>query len=150
MGRSALLRAGTQTPYPFPGDPAGICAYANGADNETDWPDKNTACSEPFKDTAPIGRFPPNPLGLYDMHGNLWEWVRDCWDDKAYAGRGPHPTAAPVKDGGACAGRVLRGGSFGLEPRFLRSAGRFWGRPEGRNRDIGFRCVRGSGRQPDP
>ena len=143
-------RAGTQDPYPFPNDLAGLCTYANGAGNEADWSDKNTACSDPFKDAAPVGRFPPNPLGLYDMHGNLWEWVGDCYDDKAYAGRGPHPTAAPPKDSGACEGRVLRGGSFDFEPRPLRSAVRFWNAPGGRNQFIGFRCVRGSGRQPDP
>jgi formylglycine-generating enzyme required for sulfatase activity len=143
-------RAGTQDPYPFPDDLAGLCTYANGAGNETPWQNKNTACSDPFKEAAPIGRFPPNPLGLYDMHGNLWEWVRDCWDDKAYAGRGSHPLAAPVKDSGTCAWRVLRGGSFGDVPQHLRSAVRDWSVPQRRDQGNGFRCVRGSGRQPAP
>lgn len=64
-----------------------------------------------------MGSFPPNPLGLRDMHGNVWEWVADCSDNTAYSDRGPHPKVSPVVDSLGCGWRVLRGGSFNNEPR---------------------------------
>ncbi len=70
--------------------------------------------------TVPVGSFGANPFGLYDVHGNVWEWTADCWNG-SYAG-------APV-DGapwvsGECKRRVLRGGSWGIKPIKLRSAHR--------------------------
>jgi formylglycine-generating enzyme required for sulfatase activity len=58
--------------------------------------------------TAPVGSFPPNAFGLYDMHGNVWEWVADCWNDE-YTGA---PADGLAWLGGDCTGRVLRGGSW--------------------------------------
>jgi formylglycine-generating enzyme required for sulfatase activity len=72
------------------------------------------------------------------MHGNVYEWVEDCWHDN-YSG-------AP-KDGSAfkqapCQARVLRGGSWNGVPEFLRSANRFWSDTDYRNISIGFRLAR--------
>jgi formylglycine-generating enzyme required for sulfatase activity len=89
--------------------------------------------------TSEVGAYPANPLGLYDMNGNVWEWVEDCWHD-SYKG-------APPKDGSAwtsgdCSRRVLRGGSWGLTPEYLRSAFRLGFFREVRSGGIGFRVAR--------
>ena len=86
-------------------------------------------CDDGHAHTASAGSFPANAFGLRDMHGNLWEWVQDCWN-------GSH-SGAP-SDGGArlsgdCAKRVLRGGSWLSEPGFLRSAIRDKGTPGDRS-----------------
>ena len=87
--------------------------------------------------TAPVGSFPPTGFGLHDVHGNVWEWVEDCYND-GYVG-------APV-DGSAwewnCDGRVLRGGSWLNKPRNLRSANRLWDSTGFRSLIIGFRIAR--------
>ncbi|HRY16342.1 MAG TPA: formylglycine-generating enzyme family protein, partial [Candidatus Competibacteraceae bacterium] len=80
----------------------------------------------------------PNPLGLYDMHGNAWEWVRDGYD-MYEAGIFIDPEGPRTFSSG---GRVLRGGSFGNPPERLRSARRDVFVPEVRFRFNGFRCVR--------
>lgn len=71
--------------------------------------------------TSKAGEYPANPFGLYDMHGNVWEWVEDCWNDN-YEGA---PKDGSACMSGECARRVLRGGSWGDYPRILRAAGRF-------------------------
>ena len=89
--------------------------------------------------TSPVGSFPPNAFGLYDMHGNVMEWVEDCWSS--------HYRQAP-RDGSAlvqkdCKTRVLRGGSWDDKPWFLRSALRFrFETSEISNRFIGIRVAR--------
>jgi formylglycine-generating enzyme required for sulfatase activity len=72
--------------------------------------------------TMEVGSFQPNAFGLYDMHGNVWEWVEDCYKD-SYSGAPTDGTAVPRGD---CEdGRVLRGGSWVNNPGLLRSAKRF-------------------------
>jgi formylglycine-generating enzyme required for sulfatase activity len=84
-----------------------------------------------------VGRKKPNPWGLFDMHGNVWE---RCWNGfGTYEAMFEQDPAGPLY----ATHRALRGGSFADAARFLRSAVRFWIRPEGRNGYIGFRCVRG-------
>jgi formylglycine-generating enzyme required for sulfatase activity len=73
------------------------------------------------KQTAPVGSFKPNDFGLYDMHGNVWEWVQDCYDEKAYA-TAPNDGSA-VTDKPGCV-RVLRGGSWRVSAGNLRAADR--------------------------
>ncbi len=90
------------------------------------------------KKTAPVGSFKPNPFGLYDTAGNVWEWVEECWHDN-YSGA---PTDGSAwTSGGNCARRVIRGGSWENTPRNLRSSkrGRYY--PENRDYFIGFRLV---------
>ena len=72
--------------------------------------------------TLPVGSYKPNGFGLYDMHGNAWEWVEDCWNG-GYTGA---PSDGSAWESGACDLRVLRGGSWYYQPRDLRSAFRFW------------------------
>jgi len=79
------------------------------------------------KRTAPVGTFPANPFGLYDVHGNVWEWVEGCYQ----AG----------EDNSNCR-RVIRGGSWQTYPLLLRSARRQPARTDGQYSDVGFRVVR--------
>ena len=88
--------------------------------------------------TLPANSFKPNPLGLFGMHGNVYEWVEDCWHTSYQA--------APT-DGGAwtqdCAAdnRVRRGGSWVSNPAYLRSAYRARGTPDMRENATGFRVA---------
>ena len=76
-------------------------------------------CGDSFQYTAPVGSFSANAFGLHDMHGNVWEWVEDCWNG-SYAGA---PSDGSVWRGGDCSHRVLRGGSwFNGRSKYLRSA----------------------------
>jgi len=90
------------------------------------------------KQTVEVGQFPANAFGLYDMAGNAAEWVADCWSESY--------RAAP-RDGSAyttpnCRERVLRGGSFNNDPRYLRSAARFKYEADVRFYTNGFRVLR--------
>lgn len=113
-------RAGTTTPYSYGGSLDGAIANFAGAG-------KNS--------TTPAGSFKPNGYGLYDMHGNAWEW---CWD---WYG----PYAGAVKDpGGAVSGsfRILRGGSWNNLPVLLRSGRRTHLVPGSNSFYAGFRVAR--------
>jgi formylglycine-generating enzyme required for sulfatase activity len=88
-------RAGTSTPYSFGDNEKTIGEYAWYANNAS------------FK-THPVGEKKPNAFGLYDMHGNVWEWVQDC-EHESYSGA-PTDGTAWITDG--CEARVLRGGSW--------------------------------------
>ncbi len=87
--------------------------------------------------TAPVGGKKPNAFGLYDVLGNVWEWVEDCWNE-SYEGA---PADGSAWTSGDCTRRVLRG-SWSLEPRFVRSANRFRGDSSLRFSYGGFRVAR--------
>ena len=89
--------------------------------------------------TSPVGSFAPNGFGLHDVHGNVWEWVEDCWHD-SYRGAPTDGRAWTV--GGDCGRRVLRGGSWGSEPGYLRSADRDRNSAGVRSSGSGFRVAR--------
>ena len=91
------------------------------------------------KQTAPVGSFKPNAFGLYDMHGNVYEWVEDPWHDN-YSG-------APVDgsawlEGGEASRRVVRGGSWDDDPPYLRAAFRDRNSSDRRYYNLGFRLAR--------
>ena len=88
--------------------------------------------------TAPVGSFAPNEFGLYDMHGNVYEWVEDCWNG-SYASA---PSDGGARLSGDCAERVLRGGSWFIDPRDLRAAYRLWSSTGFRVINFGFRVAR--------
>jgi formylglycine-generating enzyme required for sulfatase activity len=81
---------------------------------------------------APVRSYPPNPWGLYDMHGNVWEWCRDCFSG--------YP--APENPGRPeCSRRVRRGGSWYSNAHNLRSANRAYAHPAAKFKTTGFRLV---------
>jgi len=91
---------------------------------------------------APAGSFGPNPFGLYDMLGNVWQWTEDCWNP-SYRGA---PADGTAWTSGDCARRVLRGGSWSNLPKFIRAAARSSGGAPGQDvdysGDAGFRVAR--------
>jgi formylglycine-generating enzyme required for sulfatase activity len=90
------------------------------------------------RQAAPVGRFPANAFGLHDMHGNVWEWVEDCWP-RSYDGA---PADGSAWTAGDCNARVVRGGSWKTDPQYLRAAYRDRNTPAGRNSGLGFRVKR--------
>ena len=88
--------------------------------------------------TAPVGEFEANPYGLFDMHGNVWEWVEDCYKD-SYEDAPPDGSAI---NPAACVSRVVRGASWNDIPASLRTANRDVGLPGFRDPSFGFRIAR--------
>ncbi|RJQ61260.1 MAG: DUF4062 domain-containing protein [Desulfobacteraceae bacterium] len=86
---------------------------------------------------AAVGQKEPNAFGLYDMHGNVWEWVEDDWH---YRGAPSDGSAWIDKPRGAY--RVVRGGGWGIDARYCRSAIRYYVPPDGRYFTLGFRLSR--------
>jgi formylglycine-generating enzyme required for sulfatase activity len=94
-------------------------------------------CEDGHAETAPVGSYKPNPFGLFDMLGNVFQWTEDCFGD--YAKAPADGSAAEAED---CKSRVIRGGSWTSRPRFTRSASRDTYAPENRNDVVGFRLAR--------
>ena len=121
-------RAGTTTAFSFGDDEKQLGDYA--------WYSENSNSK-----SQPVGEKKPNPWGLFDMHGNVWQWVEDC-----YASELERPPIDGTPNKEACkdqsSSRVLRGGSWVDIPNFLRSADRDSIQPGNRGSFIGFRLAR--------
>jgi formylglycine-generating enzyme required for sulfatase activity len=120
-------RAGSTTKYSWGNDIGRNRANCDGCGSR--WDDEKT---------APVGSFRANRWGLYDVHGNVWEWVKDCYND-SYRGA---PTDGSAWESGDCSRRVLRGGSWGSLPGFLRAASRNGLTAGSRYGSVGFRVAR--------
>ena len=116
-------RAGTDTAYSFGNNVDELGAHAWYAGNSGN-------------QTHDVASLKPNPNGLYDMHGNVWEWVQDWWDTAR------PPNAVDPTGPAQGSSRVLRGGSWYYSPQVLRSAQRGVNWPGLRFYGIGFRLVR--------
>ncbi|TNE73274.1 PEGA domain-containing protein [bacterium] len=131
-------RAGTTTKWSFGDDESQLSKYGNFADKNStmSWADKTQ--NDGYENTSPVGTYKPNPFGLYDMHGNVWEWCQD-WHDSSYYSYSPRTDPQGPNSG---SDRVLRGGSWNFIAEDARSAIRGISNPDGRNSIIGFRLVR--------
>jgi len=118
-------RAGTTTRYSFGDDESKLGDYA--------WYSNNYGA-----ETHPVGQKKPNPWGLYDMHGNVLEWVQDRWHAN-YEGA---PSDDSAWEEGNSSGRVVRGGGWASDAGYCRSAHRYWDGPGGRDDLVGFRLLR--------
>jgi formylglycine-generating enzyme required for sulfatase activity len=130
-------RGGTSGEFSFEGGAARICEFARFADLDSPFPDRSTCHSNnSARGPLPVGSLKPNPWGLYDVHGNVWEWVEDCWSND--------PELVPVdgtalKRSGDCEVGVLRGGSWISAVRRLNVGFRFDNLTRARHHSIGLR-----------
>ena len=137
------LRAGGQGRFPWgnTAPPAGVENLAGGKDvspRGRHWNNAFPGYADGWWGPAPVGSFAANRFGLYDMGGNVSEWVADCWH-KGYR-RAPANGAAWVNPG--CRNRMYRGGSWSSAPAQVRSAWRVSGGVDVTNARVGFRLVR--------
>ena len=114
-------RAGARTPFAFGNSVTPQQANFNGKYGY------NAAAGLYRGRTMPVASFAPNAFGLFDMHGNVWEWTSDCWDET---------------QGSACEGRVLKGGAWNSGGWRLRAGHRLSGKAQSREFDNGFRVAR--------
>lgn len=126
-------RAGTTTPFS-----TGECLSTAQANYDGRNPRNGCQTGEYRKRTMPVGSFAVNQFGLYDMHGNVWEWIQDCWN-KSYSSA---PSDGSAWVSGDCSQRVLRGGSWYSNAVGARSAARYRNDTGYRGDDRGFRLSR--------
>ena len=133
-------RAGTDTAFQWGDDPDDGKGWCNAADLTALRANPTWNCfnwDDGYLYTSPVGSFRPNAWGLYDMHGNVWEWCYDSYSPNYYDESQVTAPQGPT-DGGR---RVLRGGSWFRGPRLCRSACRNTRNPAGRSYMTSFRVV---------
>ena len=90
--------------------------------------------------TLPVDSFAANPWGLHQVHGNVWEWTQDCWIDRNTGN--PGNGEARIMGCTEASRRVVRGGSCGIDPQYLRSASRFGNSSDYQSHCHSFRLAR--------
>jgi len=146
-------RAGATSTYPWGDDELRECEFLNGGDaallaalpalipqiakelKDGDTGARVVECNDGAAFTRPVRSYPPNAFGLYDMLGNAWEYVEDCWYEAL-------PSSGAAHVGDSCESRRTRGGSWDDYPKDLRLARRSRVKPEMRRNDAGLRVAR--------
>ncbi|WP_237882763.1 dihydropyoverdine dehydrogenase [Pseudomonas sp. PGPR40] len=128
--REYAARAGSSGPFPFPFDEGKEYSIAKHANIY--------GAADGYNFTSPAGTFPANAFGVYDMHGNVYEWTADCYNEN-YVGA---PSDGSAWLTGDCKARRIRGNDWGEAPVFSRSGNRNATYPETRGDWIGFRVTR--------
>lgn len=131
--REYVTRAGTSTPFWWGSSISTHAANYNGKfryarGSQGAWRQR----------TLPVESFRPNPWGLYNVHGNVWDWTDDCWNEN----NAGNPGDGSVRETGDCTWRVVRGGAWNYSPTYLRAAYRYWNLPHNRSSVQGFRVAR--------
>ncbi|CAK0774190.1 hypothetical protein CCP3SC15_490006 [Gammaproteobacteria bacterium] len=139
-------RAGTTMSHFWGNDQSQVCRYANilgggtrvqiaKTEKSQDHQENNASCSHKYIVSAPVGSFEPNPWGLYDMLGNVWEWT--CSDYRIVYDGAEQKCVTDT----ATTHRVLRGGSWHDQLALVRAAKREAKHPDSRNNHLGFRPI---------
>jgi formylglycine-generating enzyme required for sulfatase activity/class 3 adenylate cyclase len=130
-----VTRAGTTTPFWWGAAITPKLANYNGSAE----PYKGGgAKGEDRRQTVPVDSFEANPWGLFNVHGNVWEWTEDCWNNSNHG----NPGNGSARTTGDCSSRVSRGGSWFYSPQFLRAAYRVGTNTNSRFQGLGFRLAR--------
>ena len=144
----AWLSESTDETYRLPSEAEWEYTARAGSSSRYTWGDRllddyanclNDRCKDEHPNTAPAGSFPANAWGFHDMHGNVFEWVQDCWNGTTYEGA---PTDGSAWLDGHCDSRMIRGGSWAGNPASMRSANRVQNPIEDRRSSLGFRVAR--------
>jgi len=132
-------RAGTTTEYSFGSSESELYKFGNYCDksNTTGYTWQDEQYDDGYDKTAAVGSYRPNDFGLYDMHGNVWEWCRD-WFDESYYSKGGQVDPQNTQNTGF---HLLRGGNWRNPASVCRSATRFRLTPGYRSNSVGFRVV---------
>jgi len=128
-------RAGTDTPFWW----GSTISTEQANYDPVDFPSSFSAPGKYLGTPTPVDAYPPNPFGLTDMSGNVWQWTLDCWNE-TYTAHAPAHGEPWLK--GDCERRVVRGGAFNNTPNYARSAFRFWQVGDLRAALVGFRVAR--------
>jgi formylglycine-generating enzyme required for sulfatase activity len=143
-----VVRAGTTSRRWFGDDFRRVCEFANVSDLDKAGKLRQPvdaaqvfSCRDGYVFTAPVGRFKPNPWGLYDLYGNAWEWTEDCFG-RSYEGAPADGSARQAPKGQPCAERVMRGGAWHADPFYIRAAKHDFAPPMLRSARMGLRLAR--------
>jgi formylglycine-generating enzyme required for sulfatase activity len=144
MDYAEWLSQQTAKPYRLPSEAEWEYAARAGTGTKYWWGNEmksGVANCDPDSRSTPVGSFKPNPFGLYDTAGNVWEWIQDCWHEN-YEGATTDGWAWNEAGGGHCGRRVIRGGSWNSTPGSLRVSYRSGVDADSCFNYVGFRLAR--------